>query len=270
MLAGALCLNWRLATPSHDRNWQADYARLPGVEQTARGYRLSNIRNWSYAANGEVTVKEWLSRDIDPNDLVQAYFLVEPFGSIDEIAHTMLGFRLADGEVLVASIEARREVGEVYKPLKSALLPVFEYIFVWTTERDMFGNTEFLAGNQLYLYPLAIPLGQQQAVLAVMLEETARIEQQPRFYNTLFSNCTNVLARTVNRISPGAVPFDISWFLPGLADDFLFREGILQATGSFEETVAAAHVSPFIFGAYDITDPAAFSARIREDMPGAR
>ncbi|WP_420326877.1 DUF4105 domain-containing protein [Mameliella sp.] len=265
---GGLVLNWQLTPPSHDRDWRADYSRLPGVARSGDTFRIENIRDWDYAEDGSVTRQEWITREIDPDGLSQAYFLVEPFGSIDAIAHTMLVFAFEDGSAYVASIEARREVGEAYSAPKAAVLPIFEYIFVWTTERDMYGNSEFMAGDELFLYPLDIPLAQQQAVLRAVIAETAEIQREPRWYNTLFSNCTNVLARTVNKIAPDAVPFDKAWFLTGYADEFLYAEGFIAPGESFEAVRDAALISPLIRELYDISDPVAFSRAFRERRAG--
>lgn len=269
VLVGGLTLNWQLSSPLHTRAWRADYSRLPEVTEADGSYRVANIRNWDYATDGSVTRQEWISAKIDPEALVETGFLVEPFGGHDAIAHTMLSFGFADGATYVASIEARREVGEEYSAVKAAVLPIFEYLFVWTTERDMYLNSEFMAGDQLYLYPLAIPLEQQKAVLRAMLAETAEVQAHPRWYNTLFSNCTNVLARTVNKIAPDAVPFDKAWVLTGYADEFLYGQGVFGTAASFEDLQARAHVSPLIRELYGITDPAAFSRAIRARLSGS-
>tara|TARA_R100000750_G_scaffold54926_1_gene40783 strand:+ start:164 stop:1003 length:840 start_codon:yes stop_codon:yes gene_type:complete len=268
LLIGGLYLNWQLTTASHDRDWRDDYSRLPRVTEQDGRFRVEDIRNWNYGMDGTIARQEWITRDIDPDTLEQAYFLLEPFGAVDAIAHTMLAFSFADGTAYVASIEARREKGEAYSAAKAAVLPIFEYMFVWTTERDMYGNSEFYAGDQLYLYPLAIPLAQQKAVLTAMLEETAEIAETPRWYNTLFSNCTNVLARTVNKLDAGAVPFDIAWFLPGYSDEFLYDEGFLAQADSFEAAHQIAHISPLIRELYRIMDPADFSRALRAARGG--
>lgn len=269
LASGGFWVNWTLASPSHDRDWRADHERLARVREAGGGvYEVDDIRNWSYAPDGSASAEDWISATLDPEQLVQAYFIVEPFGSIPAIAHTMLSFEFADGSAYVVSVEARREVGEGYSAPKAAVLPIFEYLFVWSTERDMFANSEYWSEDDLYLYPLDIPLAHQKAVLRAMLDETRALEAAPRWYNTLFSNCTNVLARVVNRLEPGAVPFDAAWVLPGYSDEFLYDEGMIVDRGSFDATRNAAYISPHIPGAYAVTEPAAFSRRIREMMHG--
>lgn len=270
VLAGAgLWANWQLATPSHDRAWRADHARLPTATETGGAWTLTDIRDWSYGADGGATEQLWIDATLDPAELAQAYFVLEPFGEAAAIAHTMLAFEFADGRTYVASVEARREEGETYSAPKAAILPIFEYMVVWTTDRDMWGNSEFRAGDQLYRYPLAIPLDQQQAVLRAMLERTRALQDSPRFYNTLFSNCTNVLARSVNDIAPGAVSWHPAWHLPGYADDFLWDQGLIGGADTLAAARQAGHLSPHIPAAYSQRDPAAFSRAINAAL-GAR
>ena len=51
----AFWANWQLSTPSHDRDWQALYARLPQVDMQGDSYLLRDIRNWSYQETGSGT-----------------------------------------------------------------------------------------------------------------------------------------------------------------------------------------------------------------------
>lgn len=266
LMIGALWGNWQLVTPSHKRDWRVDYDRLPHVEEQDQGFVVSNIRNWDYTDEGAVARDDWITAPIDPAKLTQMYFLVEPFGPIDAIAHTMLAFTFNDGSSYIASVEARREKGEVYSPAKAAILPIYEYLVVWATERDMFGNTEYSAGDELYLYPLDIPLLQQQAVLIAMLQHTMQVEDKARWYNTLFSNCTNVLAGVINDLSPGAIPINPAWVLTGYADEFLYKHGFIANDMPFAQVEQRAFVSPLIRENYAIKDPAQFSAAIRTNM----
>lgn len=268
--AGLLAI-WIFSVPSNDRDWQDEVRRLVTV-LPAQGdaVTLRDIRNWSYAPDGSTTQEVWIDRVLRISDLKQAWFVVEPFWGNPAIAHTMFAFEFADGTAYVVSIEARKEVGERYRPLRATLLPTYEYMLVWATERDMYANSEFVTENSLYLYRLAIPLGQQQALLRAMTGKTAELAEHPRWYNTVFANCTNVLARVVNDLQPGTVPFDISWVLPGYSDSFLHRLGYFGPDQDFEALERAAYLSPFIRPAYAETDPARFSQLLRQLQAEAR
>ncbi|WP_136439854.1 DUF4105 domain-containing protein [Pacificoceanicola onchidii] len=261
-----LWANWQLSSPSHDRPWRADFSRLPKVAEQGEAYAITNIRDWDYARDGSVNTEAWITAEIDPESLVQAWFLVEPFAVNPAIAHTMMAFTFEDGSGYIASVEARREDGEVYSAPKAAVLPIFEYMVVWATERDMYFNSAFWAGDQLYRYPLTIPLDQQKAVLRGILAKTAEVQAEPQWYNTLFANCTNVLAGVVNDLAPGSVPIDKSWVLTGFSDDFLYELGMIPTDKSFAEVEARAHVTPDIMALGDVSGALAFSNALRERL----
>lgn len=266
---GLLCLvvlgvwaNWVLATPSHDRDWHPLYARLPSVSEENGTYRIENIRNWSYGPQ-TTEREEWISAQIDPGQLVAVFFLLEPFGTVEAVAHTMLSFEFADGSAYVASVEARREEGEVYGGLRAGLVPMHEYMIVWATERDMFANTVLYAQDDLAMLRLELSKEHARAVLEAMLIETMDLASAPRWYNTLFSNCTNVLARAINRQTDNALPWDISWYLPGYSIGFLQKQGLLAEEGAAPDVQAGALVNALVPGALEEVDPAAFSQRLR-------
>ncbi|SIO23484.1 protein of unknown function [Rhodovulum sp. ES.010] len=268
--AGAvLTAAWGLAAPSHDRAWPPVYERVATVAHTPHGVRLGNVRNWSYAPDGTPAARDWITARLDEDDLVRVWFLMEPFSDNPAIAHTMLAFEFAGGAAYVASVEARRETGESYSALRGALWPAYEYLWVWSTERDAYANSTWYTEDQLYLYPLDLPPEDARAVLRRVLADTARVEDKPRWYNTLLANCTNVLARAVNAGGgPRGLPWDISWVLPGYADSFLAREGYIAAPEGFAAAERAAHITPLIPAAYEQSDPAAFSRRLRALMGG--
>ena len=262
LAAVGLWLNWQLQTPSHDRDWDPVYSRLATVEQTGQSVTIGNVRDWDYGPD-RATTPSWIEVAIDPNALVDVYFVVEPFGSMKAVAHTMLAFEFADGAGYIASVEARREKDEAYGGLRAGVLPMHEYMFVWTTERDMYANSTFYTGDDLHVYRLELSPQAKRAVLLAMLEETASLEETPAFYNTFFSNCTNVLARAVNKVSPGAVPWDSSWYLPGYAAEYLHELGMISAPEGFEALRARSHITPHVEDLYAIEDPVEFAIALR-------
>lgn len=272
LLAGAAAILgavWTLSAPSHDRDWMPIHGRVATVAPAGSAVRLGNVRNWSYAPDGTPTGTDWIDVEIDENALVRVWFVMEPFSDNPAIAHTMLSFEFADGAAHVASVEARREVGERYSAIRGALWPSFEYLWVWATERDAYANSTWFTDDRLYLYALDLPPEDARAVLRRVLADTARLAEEPRWYNTLLSNCTNVLARAVNAGGgPRTLAWDISWVLPGYADSFLVDRGYIAAPDGFAAAEAAALITPLIPAAYAETDPAAFARRLRALMGG--
>lgn len=266
LAAMLVILSWFILTPSHDRAWQDAYARTPTIMERGTSTYLFDVRDFSYATTGEVIAKRWYDLVIDTTALSGTYFIVEPFYDHDAIAHTMLAFAFADGTpTIVASIEARREVGETYAPLRATLLPTYEYLLVWATERDMYANSTYVSRDELYRYPLRVPLPVQQTILRDFLAETAAIAAQPRWYNTLTANCTNELARIVRKRYRSSVPFDISWYLPGYSAPYLAKLGYIPTMSETD-----AHITPIVRSVYRPSgqSAAAFSELLQQQtMP---
>ena len=68
-----------------------------------------------------------------------------------------------------------------------------------------------------------------------LAEETNTLADHPRFYNTLFDNCTNELAKIVRKANPAALPWYSLYVLPGYADYFLYDHGYIDTRLSKNE-----------------------------------
>ena len=90
--------------------------------------------------------------------------------------------------------------------------------------------------RELYMYPLALSQAEAEAYLTALLEKTVSIEQRPRFYNTLTSNCTNELAKAAD------IPWHPAFILTGDADRALYLRKRISGEGRFEEVHAKARV----------------------------
>lgn len=255
---------WLLARPSHDRDWAEDHAVLADAEMRGAVWHLKGLRAFDYAADGARRKAEWHDTEIDPATLRRVWFVLEPFAIHPAVAHTMLSFEFEDGRALLASVEARRKVGEIYQAIRGGLLPTFEYAVIWGTEADMYRDTVFVSQGAVYLYPLELEVEAARAVLVAMLELTRDVAGRPRWYNTFFANCANVLAHTMNRRSPGAVRLDKSWFLPGYAARFLHGQGFIGQGGDFDEVHARAAVTEIVRRLPPELDGTAFSVALRE------
>lgn len=260
---GYLLASWHLLEPSHERDWAGGYRELPLVRETESGHRIEKLRNWSYDENGIPLNEEWVDVELNPNELQRVWFVVEPFSKFDGAAHTMLSFEFSDGNAYVYSVEARREVGEEYRPFLGAVYPSYEYLGVWATERDMLVNSYFVADDDIYLYPLELGTTSRQALLKSVFTSTQQLESEPRWYNTLFANCTNVLARGINDNNPGSLPIHHSWYLPGYAEEYLYELGYISNEQSFAEQKSAAYATDRIIAAFGSETPQAFSQAIR-------
>jgi hypothetical protein len=93
--------------------------------------------------------------------------------------------------------------------------------------------------HEVFVYPVAITDAQKRSLLMRLLERTEALERQPRYYNTIFSNCTNELAKAAGfRWAPAYV-------LTGRSDEYLFRRGIIPGE-SFARAHARSDVTDFL------------------------
>ena len=253
-------------TPRHEREWLPEQSRTATALIAADRVTLFNVRDWTYDAAGPLTT-QWTTVTIDPSQITRAWFLIEPFSSWEAVGHTFLSFELADGRVYSFSVEARREAHETYSAVRGAFNE-YELSYQWGTERDFVTRRLIYLNHPLRLYPLALSPEESQALFRSLVAETNELAQKPRFYHTLTSNCTNVLAAIVNRHYPGTLPIDTSWYLTGYADRYLMDEGLIERTGTTEETMARHDLTPrrAELAAHATSSPSAFSARVRTGL----
>ncbi len=241
-----------LAEPRSDRNWLHDLSKDTTAAFNEDGtVTITNIRDWSYK-KGELVTDEWIeSTTLRPQEVVRAWFVLEPFGEWDAVGHTYLTFEFKDGSAYSFSVEARREAHEGYSAFMG-LWRQYELSYTWGTERDFLTRRLLYLAHPVRMYPLAANEEEARSLFVTLLERTNDVSAHPRFYHTLFANCTNVLAELANESAPGAVPYDISWNLPGLSDGFLMREGLIPLEGTIEETKSAYDVTPYKEAVADI------------------
>lgn len=243
-------LNWATKSPSHDRVWAPEFERGAEFHETGQfKFTVKNVRDFEYDANG-VTQKAWRSVDIDASKIVEAWFFVEPFEASDLFAHTFVSFVFEDDsgarETLSVTVEARRELDEDYSPLRGVLRG-FELSYVWATEKDVATRIAVRLDHPLYAYRINHGSDAARVIFEHFAARTNDIAAHPRFYNTVTSNCTNELFKSVNDAMPKALQANLSWIFTGRAAARLHAEGYLDDPGApFQEITAAAGVDAYV------------------------
>ncbi len=248
--------------PSANRDWKIDVAVWPEVIIDGDQFTINNIRDWRYNHQTVVST-DYVNRTYQTSDLKQVWFLVEPFGSWDGIAHTFFSFEFHSAPPLVFSVEARMEEGEEYSALRG-LFNEYELYYSWGTEEDHFTRRVISSGNELYLYPLQISEVGGQQLLQNLLIATQRLAEQPEFYNTLTSNCTNNLARYGNQIKSGLIPhFHYARYMTGYSDELLYKLGLIPRTFPFSEVMVKYRITDLVEEHQGFEN---FSDQIRESL----
>lgn len=225
--------------PSNERNWYDYYKHTPDAEVSADGIvTLRYLRDFKHDRSGTIQ-NEWQENvTIDSRDVSRVWFVLSAIEESEYVAHSFLVFELDDGRSISFSIEARREEGEPYSAFWG-LFRKYDLIYSWGMERDFVGVRLFVFDYQTEMYPLLLDKEQSGKVFAAMARATVDIADNPRFYNTLTGNCTNLLAKAINEAVPGRLPYDLSWNLPALSVGYLVEQGFIDSKGADTKTVRA-------------------------------
>ncbi|WP_425409924.1 DUF4105 domain-containing protein [Hyphococcus sp.] len=248
-----------MRTPRNDRIWEHAFSRTPYFETlSAKDMVLREMRDFEFGKDGAPFKQQWVDQIINREDLAEIWFFIEPFESWDGAAHSFLSF-VFDGETaqtISISVEARKEEGETYSGLRGAF-NAYELIYQWSTEKDILSRIAVGLDHELYAYRLDITPEQTRIVFNHFVDRTNQLRNQPRFYNTLTSNCTNELAKAVNSAFPGALPWHYSHVLTGYAAEHLYARDLIDGAQSFSALKADAAIGDLV-RAHSGADTAAF------------
>ncbi|HRN70254.1 MAG TPA: DUF4105 domain-containing protein [Candidatus Woesebacteria bacterium] len=252
--------------PQNDRNWEVGFEKLPHIDINNDQVTITNVRDYKYKP-GRFVSAGYINRQVDISKLKQVWFVVEPFEGFplikfDGIAHTYFVFDFEDQKPIVISVEARREKEEKFG-LFSGMLNKFELMYVWGTEEDLTQRRVLIEDNSLYMYPLTISQEQVQRLFLQLAKTTQELETKPRFYNSLFSNCTNELAKNANTSKPGTIPYNLTWFFPGLAPQLLYKLQFIPTDKPLKEISKQYYISDLVKQYYNKPD---FSTLLRQNL----
>ncbi|KLI99914.1 membrane protein [Luteimonas sp. FCS-9] len=253
---------WQTLTPSHARLWADDVARLLEADVDGSRVTLRNVRDFDWRSDDDYSVR-WETRAYDLDRLVSADLILS-YWMGPHIAHTLVSFGFDDGRQLVFSLEIRKERDEAFSAV-GGFFREFETVLVAADEHDIVRVRSNVRGEDVYLYRLDVPPAQLREVFLGYLDEAARIRRQPRFYNTLTSNCTTIVFELARRIAP-TLPLDYRLLLSGHFDGYAYdHEGLVP--GYDLATLRAAGRITARARAFD--GPAAeFPHAIRRGVPG--
>lgn len=220
--------------PSHDRDWELGQEKLPRFALDGNTLRVENFRNFPWTDEME-SIARYETRVFDLSSIERLDVFISHFDTFEGLAHIFLSFGFADEKQLVISLESRREVGEEFSPFLG-LFRQYEIIYVVGSEEDIVGARIGVRKERVYRYPTVATPDQARALLLRFSEDINSVYDTPRFYNTLWHNCTNELTRRVEEMF--SVNFPLTWksLLPGYFDEVLYEMNLIQRVGSFSDT----------------------------------
>lgn len=259
---------WNGMQPSHDRDWIPELARLPEITREGDQLTVSNLRNFRWRTEADYD-QRWETRSYDLTK-VEGVDLFLSYWSGEAIAHLLVSFNFRDALPLTFSIEVRREKGEEWSSL-AGFFRVYEMAYVAADERDVVGLRTHARGEDVRMFRLRASPEQAREVLLAYVADVNRLAAQPRWYNTIATNCTTVVYRLVRSVAPEssfAPPLDPRVLLSGYLPGYLKDIGAVRQDLPLEELVRLGRISERA-KAISLDDPD-FSRLIREGVPRAQ
>ena len=218
-------------TPQQQRDWQPDVSQRLSYQRDANNpnlITLTNVRNFDWYSGDKEATERWETRTIDMSklsgvDIVNSYWM----GPL--IAHTLVSFRFEDDRPLSLSLEIRKEEDEKFSAL-AGFFRRFELSLIASEERDIIYTRSNARGEQVYLFPVShLHQSEVKALFESYLEVADDLNDKPAWYNTLTSNCTNIIFYMARIISDDRLPWDYRIWVSGWLPNYLHDIGMLDS-----------------------------------------
>jgi hypothetical protein len=253
---------WVSASPSSSRDWRPEVAVLPYAVIDGDRVTVHNIRNFDYRTEDDFTAayydRTFDLRRLDRVDLVSAYWMGPA------VAHLFVTFGFG-ADHLAISVEARKDRTKAYGTLPG-FFRQYELVYVVADERDVIRlrtNYRKSPPEEVYLFRIVTPIENSRRVFLDYMRAINELRAEPRFYNTLTTNCTTmILAHAA--VNHSVVPYSWKILFPGYAAEYAYEQGRLDRSLPFEELKRRSLVNARAQAADQAPD---FSQRIRAGLP---
>ncbi len=176
--------------PDIKRNdiWQVWHNILPEIFIDWKIVNIKNFRDLDY----NVDVENYRDISFDINNIKKINFISVPFWVFNSLSHIILEFEIEWSENIFLSVEARRKPWEWFSTLKW-LYKWYGLIYIWGSERDIVWTRRDKRKKHIIKY--SFDFSQKFCVewFKFFANKTNDLIDNPKYYNTLFSNCTTNL-----------------------------------------------------------------------------
>jgi hypothetical protein len=241
------------------RTWVAENERQATGEVAGSVVTLRDVRHFDWRSKQDFSARWEADVRIDLDALEAVDLFTSTWGE-PRIAHLIVSFVFRGGsEPLAFSIETRREADEAWTAF-AGFMKAFELIIVAARETDVIRLRTHIRGETVRRFRLRTTPSMRKQLFLQYVREMNALAARPRFYNTLFANCTTEVARilrTTGRRLPWGWPLVVSGHVPR----YFHGLGLVDPTSEhFEAVERAADIGQ---RARDDASPLAFSQRIR-------
>lgn len=261
--------------PQPDRAWKPEVAFTLSYDRDAANpdiITLHHVRDFDWQ-DADHASERWHSRQVDLSkltgmDVINSYWM----GPI--IAHTLVTFRFEDSRPIAFSFEIRKEQGEDFSAI-GGFFKQYELSLIASEERDILYTRSNARGEQVYLFPIdRLSKQDLRAMFESYLKAADELKSRPAWYNTLTSNCTNIIFYMARPISGDRLPWDYRVWASGWLPNYLYDNHLLpnESQWSMDEWYKQAHINPKVakLTRQDNQSSEAYSKLIRQGLPEAR
>lgn len=236
-----LQLWWNTLSPSNDKDWAVDTARIPYAEINADKLTMHNVRNFDYRSETDFT-ERWETRYYDLSKLKSLDLFLSYWGS-PHIAHTIMSWGFENGDQLAVSIETRKDKTQKYSAIKG-FFKQFTLAYVAADERDLIRLRTDYRKEDVYLYRLQnAPLSRARALLESYIKHMNHLKDKPAFYHALALNCTSAITLHTQAINPDTLPTDWRLIANGHLDEMLYDFKRIRTDIPFSELRQLSHIN---------------------------
>jgi hypothetical protein len=255
-----LLLWWQRLSPSNDRIWADDVARMTTGTVEGNRVTLHNLRNFDWRSKTDYT-QRWETRSYDL-DRLRSVDMILSYWTGPAIAHMLISFGFGDGQHVAFSVEIRREKTEEFSEI-GGFFKEFELSIIAADERDVIRVRTNIRGEEDYLYRLRMPLSAMRSLFLGYVDEANSLVQTPRFYNTITVNCTTLVYHMMKRIV-GHLPLDYRLLFSGYLPEYVYKVRGLDLRFPLAELHARGRITE---RARRADRSESFSADIRQGIP---
>ncbi|EXU23013.1 hypothetical protein J816_0130 [Acinetobacter baumannii 25766_3] len=267
LLAFACSLVWYFSiTARQDRDWNPEVANMLSYEKHGDVITLHNVRNFNWHPDGTYDVR-WETRTFDLNQL-NGINIITSYWMGPQIAHTLVSFEFKNQQPLVFSIEIRKEKTEEFSAI-GGFFRKYELSLIASDEKDIVYTRSNIRKEQVYNFPVNMPRSEQKALFLEYLKKADELRAEPKWYNTLTSNCTTLIFDMVQAINPYQLPKDYRLIASGYLPNYLYDLKALDQNISLKQWYQIAHINPRTEHFEQFADQSSehFSQIVRQGLP---